>query len=118
MRPHRYAIVVTLVASICQVAAQDSESRTTSLEAKVDGYLKPYLETGNFSGSVLIGREGELLLSKGYGLANLEGRVPNGPQTVYHLASVSRIFTSAAVVLLGMDWEGVRVMIKSWGDPL
>ena len=54
MRPHTYAIVVTLVASICQVTAQDSESRTTSLEAKVDGYLKPYLETGNFSGSVLI----------------------------------------------------------------
>ena len=71
-----------------------------SLEARVDAHLKPYLDTANFSGSVLIAREGEILLSKGYGMASLKPRKTNGPRTSYYLASTSRIFTSAAILLL------------------
>lgn len=71
-----------------------------SLEAKVDRYLKPYLDTGNFSGSVLVARQGKIYLSKGYGYSNREQRVPNEARTVFHLASLSRIFTSAAILLL------------------
>ena len=70
------------------------------LEAEVDHYLQPYLDTGNFSGSILIGRKDKILLSKAYGSASLEHGVPNTPRTVFHLASVSRIFTSAAILLL------------------
>jgi CubicO group peptidase (beta-lactamase class C family) len=70
------------------------------LRAAVDRYMQPYVETGNFSGSILIARGGELLLSTAYGYANLEHGVPNTPKSVYHLASTSRIFTCAAVLVL------------------
>lgn len=78
-------------------------SPSESLETKVDRLLEPYLGTGNFSGSILVGRDGKVLLAKGWGLANVEHRVPNTPETVFHLASVSRVFTSTAILLLEQD---------------
>lgn len=77
-----------------------ADSSEASLEARVDRVVEPYLATGNFSGSVLVARKGKILLSKGYGFSDRKKQVPNGPQTVFHLASVSRIFTSAAIMLL------------------
>ena len=48
-------------------------------------------------------RDGHLIFAKGYGLANLEDRVPITPDTVFHLASLSKQFTAAAVALLILD---------------
>lgn len=69
------------------------------LEAAADALLAPYLETENFSGAVLVARGDEVLLAKGYGLASRELGVPVTPETVFHLASVSKPFTAAAVLL-------------------
>ena len=71
-----------------------------ALEDRIESYLEPYLQTGNFSGSVLVGREGEVLFSRSYGHASLDGQVPNTPQTSFHLASVSRVITSIGIMLL------------------
>lgn len=93
---------LTLLAALGILPATPAWAEVTPspLERAVDGYLQPYLESGNFSGSVLIGRGGKILLSKAYGEASLEHGVPNTPRTVFHLASVSRIFTAAAILLL------------------
>jgi CubicO group peptidase (beta-lactamase class C family) len=69
-------------------------------EEQIAPYLTPYLETGNFSGSILVAMGGEVLFSKAYGMADMESGVPNEPGTSYYLASTSRIFTSAAILLL------------------
>jgi CubicO group peptidase (beta-lactamase class C family) len=50
--------------------------------------------------SLLVVREGVPLVRRGYGFADLEHRVPASPQTDYRLASVSKQFTAAAVLLL------------------
>lgn len=70
------------------------------LEAKVDAYVRPYVESNNFSGAILIARGGKVLVSKGYGMASLELGVRNTPQTRFHIASVSKSFTAAAILLL------------------
>lgn len=75
-------------------------SKAQSLEAEVDQYIAPYVQTGNFSGAVLIGQGGDVLVAKGYGFASREDEIRNTPTTVFHLASVSRVFTSAAILLL------------------
>jgi CubicO group peptidase (beta-lactamase class C family) len=49
---------------------------------------------------VLVARRGTILLSKGYGWASKEGRVPNTPQTRFRLASVSKQFTALAIMKL------------------
>ena len=110
---HRtYAFLVTMAFAASVVSAATETPSTETLAAEVDRYLQPYIETGNFSGSILIGRGGKVLLSKSYGMANREHRVANTPNTVFHLASVSRIFTSAAILLL--EQQG-KLSVK---DPL
>lgn len=50
--------------------------------------------------AVLVARKGAVILRKGYGLANLEHRVAASPETVFRIASVSKAFTAAAVLVL------------------
>jgi CubicO group peptidase (beta-lactamase class C family) len=48
-------------------------------------------------------KDGHLIFAKGYGLANLEDHVPITPDTVFHLASLSKQFTASAIALLILD---------------
>lgn len=48
-------------------------------------------------------RDGKLVLSRGYGLANVELGVPITPATVFDIGSVSKQFTAMAVILLAHD---------------
>jgi CubicO group peptidase (beta-lactamase class C family) len=52
---------------------------------------------------VLVLRDGAPALRRSYGLANLEERTPATPATNYRLASVTKQFTAAAVLLLAED---------------
>jgi CubicO group peptidase (beta-lactamase class C family) len=82
------------------------------LEDKVDEYLSPYLQMGDFCGAILISHQGRILLRKGYGLANYEHNIPNHPKTKFHIASLSKTFTAAAVILLEQEKQ------LSFNDPL
>lgn len=72
----------------------------STLAAKVDEYLKASMKVRRFGGSVLIARNGQVLVSKGYGMANLEDGTPNTPQTKFRLGSLTKQFTSMAVMML------------------
>ena len=50
----------------------------------------------HFSGSILIARDGKVLFSRGYGMANLELDVPNTPETKFRLGSITKQFTAMA----------------------
>ena len=41
------------------------------------------VRVNHFSGSVFVARDGQPIVSRGYGMANLEHAVPNTPQTVF-----------------------------------
>jgi len=70
------------------------------IASAVDNYVKPYVERKDFSGAILIAQRGKILVSKGYGMANYELGIPNTPKTRFRLASISKQFTAAAVLLL------------------
>lgn len=60
--------------------------------------------TGNVPGaSVLVLRDGEPLVRRSYGMADLEAQVAATPRTNYRLASVSKQFTAASILLLSED---------------
>ena len=67
---------------------------------RLDAYLKPFVETGNFTGTVLVVREGRVLFRHSYGMANYELQVANSPETRFHIASLSKAFTAAAILQL------------------
>jgi CubicO group peptidase (beta-lactamase class C family) len=62
--------------------------------------------------SVLVVRDGEPVVRRAYGLANVEERIAATPATNYRLASVTKQFTTAAILLLA---EGGRLELD---DPV
>ncbi len=73
---------------------------TNPLADQLDAYLSRMVQAGRFQGSVLVARNGTILLSKGYGWANRAQQVPNTSQTRFRLASVSKQFTAMAIMHL------------------
>ena len=45
-------------------------------------------------------KDGELIYSRGYGLANMEYGIPNSAASVFRIGSTSKQFTAACIVLL------------------
>lgn len=70
------------------------------IKAKIDEYMKSAVEVEKFSGSILVARDGKVIVSRGYGMANIEYDAPNTPKTVFRLASVTKQFTAAAIMML------------------
>ena len=97
---HVTLLVLTLASALPAAVLQQRVQADRTLEQQVDAYVKPYLDLAGFSGSILIAKGGKVLLSKGYGMANYELSVPNTPATKFHLASVSKTFTAAAIMIL------------------
>jgi CubicO group peptidase (beta-lactamase class C family) len=48
-------------------------------------------------------RNGDIIYERGYGMADLDHGIPNTPTTVFHIASTSKQFTAAAIVLLAQQ---------------
>jgi CubicO group peptidase (beta-lactamase class C family) len=67
---------------------------------RMDQVIRASADQDAFSGSVLVARNGEVLLDRGYGLANREWGIANAGDTRFRLASVSKQFTAAAVMIL------------------
>ena len=62
-----------------------------------------YFDLGMLNGSFLVALDGQIIFEKGYGLANLEWDIPNSPDTVFNIASLSKQFTAAAVMMLAEE---------------
>ena len=58
------------------------------------------MRVNRFSGAVLLARDGQPIEKRGYGMANIELGVPNSPETVFRLGSVTKQFTGMAILLL------------------
>ena len=87
-------------ASLTLAFLHSGSANATPTAAEIDTYFRPYVETNNFSGSVLIQRGDRTLFAKSYGFADRDQRKPNGPATRFHIASLSILFTSTAVLRL------------------
>lgn len=78
------------------------ELTSSDLEAFFDGIIPLQLERSDVAGaSVLVMKDGQLLLQKGYGYSNFKDKKPVDPATtIFRLASISKLFTWVAVMQL------------------
>ena len=76
-----------------------SQNTNKELFNKIDSYLESSVTNG-FSGVVLVSKKGETILSKGYGWADRENKIPNSPSTVFNIGSVTKQFTASAILKL------------------
>lgn len=85
-------VLLTLVPFVC-------EAEETTV--KLDKILLKAVERDNFSGSVLVARDDQILLEKGYGSADLyHGQIPNTEETRYLIGSNTKSFTALAILQL------------------
>src|SRR4051812_36272383 len=70
------------------------------IPSQIDQLIRPYATSDNFYGTVYVARAGKVLFHKSFGYASLENKVLTSNNTAYHLASVSKPFTSSAILLL------------------
>ncbi|GAA5081345.1 serine hydrolase domain-containing protein [Lysobacter panacisoli] len=72
------------------------------MQHDIDALMRAY--DGKVPGaSVLVLRDGEALVRRSYGRADLEAGIAATPTTNYRLASVSKQFTAASILLLAQD---------------
>ena len=91
------------IRSALVVLAAIAAGHADELTDKVDALFENFDKADSPGCAVGIARDGQLIYSKGYGAAQLEYGIPIQPDTVFHVASVSKQFTAMAVVLLAAD---------------
>jgi CubicO group peptidase (beta-lactamase class C family) len=90
------AVLFALAVPTASSARQLQDSPADQIDARFE-----YLTTTDSPGlAVVVVQNGEVLLRRGYGLANLEHRVAITPSTVFDIASVSKQFTGLAISIL------------------
>lgn len=100
------------VAALAFACAGQAQAVPADLQAKADAYLKAAYPADGPGASVIIVDDGKTVYAGGRGLADVEGKTPITPQTVFRLGSITKQF-SAALILQLVD-EGKL----SLDDPL
>lgn len=72
-------------------------------EKEIDQIFEKWDHSDTPGAAVAVVKDGEIIVKKGYGLANMEYEIAVTPNTVFHIASVSKQFTAFAALLLEKD---------------
>jgi len=84
-------------------SVQEKASSVGLPSAKVDAIFQK-MDTRVTPGCALsVMRDGKIVYERGYGMANLDYDAPVTPTTVFHVASMSKQFTAASIILLAQQ---------------
>jgi len=100
VRPLTSHFLVLLAIFFGSICAYGQEEKTKQGIERADAYLTSEAATNSFRGSVLIGVDGKIEFEKGYGFADEEWSVRNTPTTKFRIASMTKQFTAACILLL------------------
>ncbi len=96
-----FLAVVSMAAQVAPSAAKQEASRI--LHEKVDTVFAKWDSTVSPGCALSVMQDGQVVYKRGYGMADLDHDVPITPQTVFHVASISKQFTAAAIILLSQQ---------------
>jgi len=106
MRTIRGAALLAMMAAgtgVTALAAAEMEPAPRQQfehQGEVDALFAPWARSDSPGCSVAVTRDGRTVLERGYGMADLEQGVAIRPETVFNMASVSKQFTAASLLLL------------------
>jgi len=67
---------------------------------ELEAYVERLIARDRFSGTLLLAKDGRILLTKAHGLANRDFRAPINLDTKFNLGSMNKMFTAVAIVQL------------------
>lgn len=96
------------------------------MQNKIDGLFQLWKDHPGAGGQVLVTHKGKTIFEKCYGYANIETGTPMTPESVFHVASVSKQFTAMGILMLHEKgllnvYDDVRKYIPdliAFGEPL
>jgi CubicO group peptidase (beta-lactamase class C family) len=88
--------ILLLLSVLCFAFVSCSQQQVPEIDTLVSAYAKLH----KFNGSVLVAKNGSILLHKGYGYRNAAAKILNDEQTIFQLGSITKQFTSAIILLL------------------
>src|SRR5688572_9918955 len=98
-------LVATCMAVIgcASTSSSASNAEVPNLMRSLDSLFAAYDNPDRPGAGVLVVRDGQVLASRSYGLADNDRRVAADERTNYRLASLTKQFTAAAIMLLARD---------------
>ena len=91
--------LASLVATLIAATLASAQPKTPTMAShRIDEVMRSRAASGDFSGSVLVVREGRILYQHAFGYANLEWKIPNGLQTKFEIGSMTKQFTALLVL--------------------
>lgn len=113
--------ILFYVGLICTSNAYGQTIDKNNLEAKIDALIP--IQVNDTTPGLVIGivQRGELIFSKGYGLANLSYGIKNDPKMVYNIGSVSKQFLGYAFAMLHVEGilnidDPVNKYLENWPE--
>ena len=95
------------LAASAAVDSEQAQGTSVVLDAEVirriDAVFAPWNTTSSPGCAIGVSRAGALVFSRGYGMANLEYDVAISPESIFHVASISKQFAAFSVALLAAD---------------
>ena len=80
-------------------AVQSAIQLTAEMRQAIDGVFAAYDRTSGPGCAVGVAEAGRLVFARGYGIGQLDHRIPLSEHSVFYLASVSKQFAAAAVLI-------------------
>lgn len=91
-----YLVILLLLGQINHSFTQDYKT----YEKAVDALFEEWDSEDSPGCALIVIKEGKILYSNGYGMANVELKVPITPKTVFYIGSVSKQFVAMCMLLL------------------
>ena len=97
--PFGFCLLLVLLAGPAAACAAGQDPNSPEARA-IDDLLMKAFKPDQPGGAALVTRRGQILLRKGYGMADMELKVPIEPDMVFRLGSVTKQFTAVSVLML------------------
>jgi len=96
-----FLAIGSVLAPDLAIAGEDTISR--GLHQQVDKVFAKWDSTASPGCALSVIKNGQIVYKRGYGMADLDHDIPINPETVFHVASISKQFTAAAILLLAQE---------------
>ncbi len=100
------------------VAASPAAAQTPDVTTRLSKTLDSLVSAGEFSGTVLLAKDGAPVFERAYGFADREARTPNNVETAFNLGSINKFFTQVAIRQLAdagkLDVDST--LARAWPD--
>jgi CubicO group peptidase (beta-lactamase class C family) len=91
-------VVIICFSCIEQQAEKSVQNEREVIDPRCEDFLNKMEIEEHFTGVALVMRKGEMVHAKGYGMAN--SKRENSVKTAFHIASITKQFTAAAILQL------------------